>query len=235
MAVAALLALPASGLDLVREGKALATIVIPAQALPVEAYAAKELQYHIEVSTGLRLPIFSEDRELPAGARVYLGNCQAAASTKIDPSKLPGNAYIIKNTGGNLYITGKDSSGDPLDLDTHEGTLFGVYDILESNLPVRWLWPGKLGEVIPRTNTVSLSPDDGTVRPLLWFKQWRGGSSPGERVWLKRQRFGRSIQPQYGHSFGNYWTRFGPTHPEYFAMLPDGTRRLDPTSDPGPE
>jgi hypothetical protein len=54
-------------------------------------------------------------------------------------------------------------------------------------------------------------------------------------VWLKRQRFGRSVQPQYGHSFGEYWPKFGQPHPEYFAMLPDGTRRLDPNAVSGPE
>jgi hypothetical protein len=234
-AAAALLALPVCGMDLVRDGQPLAAIVIPVRPLPVESYAARELQYHIEGSTGLRLPILSEDLDIPQTVRVYLGHCQAAASAMIDTSKLPGNSYIVKNTGGSLYVTGKDSRGDPLDLDTHEGTLFGVYDILENSLGVRWLWPGKLGEVIPKTNTLSLSLADTTVRPLLWFKQWRGGSSPGEKVWLKRQRFGRSIQPHYGHSFGDYWSRFGATHPEYFAMLPDGTRRLDPTGEGTPE
>ena len=54
-------------------------------------------------------------------------------------------------------------------------------------------------------------------------------------MWLKRQRFGRSIQPQYGHSFGTYWPRFSQAHPEYFAMLPDGTRGMDPKDDSGPE
>ncbi|HZM03717.1 MAG TPA: DUF4838 domain-containing protein [Candidatus Saccharimonadales bacterium] len=232
---AIVLPVPASGVDLVREERPVAAIVIPALPSRVESYAAKELQYHLAVATGAQVPLVSEDSPLPAVARVYLGHCRAAASAHIDPAKLPGNAYIVKTIDGNLYITGHDSGGDPLDLDTHEGTLFGVYDILENNLGVRWLWPGKLGEVIPPTNTISLSPADGVVRPLLWFKQWRGGASPGERVWLKRQRFGRSIQPQYGHSFGNYWPRFSQTHPEYFAMLPDGTRRQDPTSDPGPE
>ncbi len=235
MVAAALLALPAFGIDLVRDRQPLAVIVVPTRPLPVESYAAKEFQYHVECSTGLRLPIFSEDRELPPTARVYLGNCKAAASEMIETSGLAGNAYIIKNAGGNIFITGKDSSGDPLDLDTHEGTLFGVYDILENNLGVRWLWPGKLGEVIPKNDALSLSPADGVVRPLLWFKQWREASSLGEKVWLKRQRFGRSIQPRYGHSFGEYWSRFGTTHPEYFAMLPDGTRRLDPGSDSDPQ
>ena len=235
MAVAVLLGPPAEASELVRDGKPLGSIVIPARPSPVESYAAKELQYHVESSTGARLPIVSEDQDVPAGAHVYLGNGKATSAANIDPSGLPGNGYIVKTVGEDLYIAGKDSRRDPLDLDTHEGTLFGVYDILEDQMQVRWLWPGKLGEVIPRRKDLALAPRDGSVKPLLWFKHWRGGTSAGERAWLKRQRFGRSIRPQYGHSFGNYWPKFGATHPEYFQMLPDGTRGLDPTQDPGPE
>ena len=217
--------------DLVRGGKIVATIVVPANALAVESYAAKELQYHVQAATGVNLPIVAEADDLPAGGRVYLGHCQATAAAEVDPSALPGNGYIVKTVNDNLFIAGKDSRGDPLDLDTHEGTLFGVYDLLESQLQVRWLWPGKLGEVIPQRETLSLDPPDAVVQPLLWFKQWRGGRSEGEKVWLKRQRFGRSVQPKYGHSFGDYWARFNQTHPEYFSMLPDGTRRLDPDAE----
>jgi uncharacterized protein DUF4838 len=235
VAVATLWLPPLTALELVRDGKPVAIIVIPAQPLPVEAYAAKELQYHVETSTGVELAIVSEDRDAPAMAHIYLGHCKASRGTKVDPSSLPGNGYAIETGGAGLYIAGKDSSGDPLDLDTREGTLFAVYDILENEMQVHWLWPGKLGEVIPRQRNLSLAPSAGSFKPLLWFKRWRGGSSLGERVWLKRQRFGRSVQPQYGHSFGQYWPRFSQTRPEYFSMLPDGTRRLDPTQDPGPE
>ena len=139
--------------DLVKDGKPLASIVIPAQPLPVESYAAQELQYHIEASTGTRLEILRENTQIPPIARIYLGNCAAAVAEKIDTSQVAGNGYIVKTNGENLFITGKDSEGDPLDLDTHEGTLFGVYDILENSLGVRWLWPGKLGEIIPRNKS----------------------------------------------------------------------------------
>jgi len=234
-AIISLFAGRVAAVDLVRGGKAAASIVIPSHPLPVESYAAAELQYHVEASTGAKLPIISESDALPAGGHVYLGKCNAAVAAKIDTSALSGNGYLVRKIGADLYIAGKDSRGDPLDLDTHEGTLFGVYDILESEAHVRWLWPGKLGEVIPRQTDLSFTPPEASVTPRLWFKQWRGGSSPGERIWLKRQRFGRSVQPAYGHSFGKYWPKFGAAHPEYFAMLPDGTRRLDPTSEPGPE
>ena len=233
--VALLPTMRVKAVELVRNGKAMASIVIPSHALPVETYAAAELQYHLEACTGAKLPIVSDSDAIPPGGHVYLGHCNAAEAAKLDPSGLPGNGYRVKNVGADLFITGKDFPGDPLDLDTHEGTLFGVYDILEREAHVRWLWPGKMGEVIPRQQDLSLTPADASVAPRLWFKQWRGGSSPGERVWLKRQRFGRSVQPAYGHSFGKYWPRFGQSHPEYFAMLPDGTRRLDPTSEPGPD
>ena len=225
----------ANALELVRDAKPLAIIVIPRQPLKVESYAARELQYHVQCATGAQLPIVSEGDDTGSQSRVYLGKCGAAAASHLDPSSLPGNSYIVKTIGHDLYIVGKDDRGDPLNRDTSEGTLFGVYDILENDMQVSWLWPGKLGEVIPRRENLALAPTEGIVQPRLWFKEWRGGSSEGERVWLKRQRFGRSIQPSYGHSFGQYWERFGQTHPEYFNMLPDGTRRLDPTADPGPE
>jgi hypothetical protein len=228
-------ALPAAAVELVRAAKPVAAIVIPAKPLPVESYAAEELQYHIRSSTDAELPIVHEDQDIPSKTRVYLGHCKATADAGVTLASLPGNSYVLKTAGSDLCLWGKDSPGDPLAPDTHEGTLFGVYDLLERDLRVRWFWPGKLGEVIPRQKDLALSPADATVEPRLWFKHWRGGSSRGERVWLKRQRFGRSVQPQYGHSFGQYWPRFGQTHPEYFAMLPDGTRRLDPTADPGPE
>lgn len=235
--ITAILALSrsAAAVELVRGGKATATIIVPAQPSRVESYAAGELQYHVERATGAKLAIVSEGDALQAGPHVFVGSCRVARAAKVDPAGLPGNGYLVRSIGDDLFIAGKDSSGDPLDLDTHEGTLFGVYDILERDVHVRWLWPGKLGEVIPRQEDLALNPPDASVEPRLWFKQWRGGSSVGERVWLKRQRFGRSVRPAYGHSFGKYWARFGQSHPEFFAMLPDGTRRLDPTSEPGPD
>jgi len=225
----------AGAVELVRDGKAVGSIVVPVHPLAVETYAATELQYHIERATGAKLPIVAEGEETGAKSRVYLGKCAAAANLRLDPSRLPGNSYVVKSAGGDLYIVGRDGRGEPLNRDTHEGTLFGVYDILEQDMQVRWLWPGKLGEVIPRRDSLTLAPAEGIVQPLLWFKEWRDASSEGERIWLKRQRFGRSIQPQYGHSFGQYWERFGRTHLEYFNMLPDGTRGLDPTADGEPD
>jgi len=74
--VTALVGPSAAGLELVREGKPLASIIIPTEPLPVESCAARELQYHVELATGAELTILSEDQELPAGAHLYLGRCR---------------------------------------------------------------------------------------------------------------------------------------------------------------
>jgi len=66
----------AGAIEMVREGKPVGTIVIPAQPLDVEAYAAKELQYHIEMSTGARLPIVGENISVSTGTRMCLGRNQ---------------------------------------------------------------------------------------------------------------------------------------------------------------
>jgi hypothetical protein len=231
---------PGYAVDLVHDGKPVAAIVIPSHPLPVEAYAAQELEYHVRASTGAQLPIISEDSHPPAGvrARVYLGHCSAARSIGIVPSALPGNSYLVSSMGADLYIVGQDSDGDALAGRTHAGTLFAVYDLLESQMGVRWLWPGKLGEVIPSHRDLSLTPSDEVVQPLLWFKEWRSSYSRQEKtdadrfsrdqaVWLRRQRFGDSVLPDYGHSFGGWWDKYGKTHPEYFAVRPDGKRPDD--------
>ena len=246
-----LMALPSLAVTLVNEGKAEAVIVIPSQPLAVESYAAKELQYHIKAASGVDLQIITEDKNILSGSHIYLGNCKQAKNANIDFSKMPGNAFTIKTVEPDIFIIGKDNEGDPLLMDTLAGTLFGVYDFLETNLGVKWLWPGELGEVIPASKTISISNINRSVEPSLWFKEWRNSYSSvflmgnsgyssnekykqvidGQNVWLRRQRFGRNTRPSYGHAFTNYWERFGKTHPEYFSMLPDGTRRPEAAFD----
>ncbi|MBT7165600.1 MAG: DUF4838 domain-containing protein, partial [Victivallales bacterium] len=46
-----------------------------------------------------------------------------------------------------------------------------------------------------------------------------------QKLFLTRHRLGAVENLGYGHSFGRYWRRFGKSNPEFFAELPDGTRR----------
>src|SRR5262249_53920299 len=99
----------AAGVELVRGGKVVAAMVLPEQPLPVESYAAKELQYHIERSTGAQLQVVAESQLVSVTSHIYLGHCRAADAVKLDPTPLPGNGYLIKTVGHDLFICGKDS------------------------------------------------------------------------------------------------------------------------------
>ena len=216
----------------------------------MEQLAAKELQYHLAESTGLTPTIKDEPNAPATGTRVFLGKCDAAGRAGIDSAKLGFNAYFIKTSENDVFICGPDTRGDPLDMKTGVGTLFGVYDLLEKNVSVRWLWPGTLGEVIPKHELVSIQNANTLVSPLLIQKQWRAGAeyggvpnggyygfstqakfeafSKGQNTWLRRQRFFQNPTMAYGHSFTKYYDEYYKTHPEYFAQLPDGKRRIDP-------
>jgi hypothetical protein len=235
--------------------KPVAALVIPDDALPVVREAAGELQYHVRRATDAELPIVPESQR-PAGTLcVFLGPCAATKALDVDLATLPPNGYVIRNAPGALHLAGDDSPGDVFWIQhgnrTRVGTLFAVYELLETQLGVRWLWPGPLGEAIPAAASLRLEVADQVGKPSFIHTRWRDGGiymagTKGWAVsenrsrflneqgkWLRRHRFAMGINMDMTHSFTTWWERFGKDHPEYFNLLPDGTRRPDPLYEGG--
>lgn len=251
LVVAVILCRPSLGMDLVKAGKPVATIVVPDQPLPVVSFAAQELNYHLKRATGVALPVVPEGETLPTGALVILGTCRATVDAGIVTTGLDPNTWILKLQGERFFLAGDDSDGAAAwvlhNNRTRVGTLFAVYQFLEKHLQVKWLWPGELGEVIPRTADVVVDQWDEVGKPALEHTRWREGgnlmagragwSSSAARSrflgeqgkWLRRHRFAMGRNMDMAHAFTAWWKRHGETHPEYFNLLPDGTRRSDPT------
>lgn len=251
----------AQALDIVAADGVHASIVTADHPLAAEEYAAQELQYHILQSTGVKLPIINETEASDRTGLIYLGATRAAKAAGIDSGELAPNGCFIKLVNGNLFILGRDTDG-PLwsnqwtihEIHTQMGTLFGVYEFLEKQLGVKWLWPGKDGEVIPKKQEIRIDQWDQTwVPPFIHtrvrdhtpmnidfavegsgpFNLWSSSSAAAEYrrdqgIWLRRQRFAMAVNLDARHSFQTWWAEFGTTHPEYFNLLPDGTRRSDP-------
>jgi len=238
-------------LDIARDGQPAATIVVPDEPLPVVEYAAEELRYHVARATGAELPVVSEGEEPAPGNLIFLGASRAAAEAGLAAEGLPPNGFILKLIGERFFLLGDDSDGPPAwvlhNNRTRVGTLFAVYEFLEKHLQVRWLWPGELGEVIPRRADLSVDAWDQTGQPAFVHTRWRDGgpaiagtqgwSSPEARSrfiseqgqWLRRHRFALGLNMDIRHAFTRWWEQQGEAHPEYFNLLPDGTRRPDPT------
>ena len=240
---------------LVSQGRADAVVVTAENPTKTARYAAEELVGHLDKVTGVVLEIVKES-EIPDGmhSRVFVGPTKAAAEYGIDVEGLGREAYVLRTAGNDLFIAGREDDGDPLSSrNPNVGTLWGVYDFLETRLGVRWLWPGELGTVVPKTDTVGVEPIDRTSAPKLQFREiaWSRarrflnashkmepadaalGFSPETarayaqtlHVFLRRHRMGgMDAEPPTGHTSHAWWQRYGKEHPEWFALRTDGTR-----------
>jgi alpha-glucuronidase len=116
-----LLALPATGITLVHQGRSNYTIVLAAQASPSEQRAAKELQRFIEEMSGARLPVITDDQ--PArGNLVLVGDSSALRKLKIQAPSGP-ESFVIQTAGKTLVIAGG----------RQRGTMYGVYTFLDKS------------------------------------------------------------------------------------------------------
>lgn len=213
-------------------------------------YAAGELQRIIRKATGADLKAISES-ELAKQSNdkqglIVLGPCAAAKEAGVNVASLPANAFIIKSDVQRLFLCGKDGGTDhPRNDHVDMGTLFAVYEFLERQVGVRWLWPGDLGEFVPRHDRVVSGVWDVKTLPRLMQRHWRFEATlhygqkawssetniynykVGVYEWLRRHRFIRSHTLDYSEAFRDYWKRFGATHSEFFNLLPNGTRKPD--------
>ncbi len=229
------------------DGEARAVIVTAAEPPAVVRYAAEEFVYHVERATGVTLTIVTEDA-IPAdapAARIYLGATQAAADAGIDAAALDGEETVLRTVGDALFIAGDDQEGDPLSVGTRAGTLWGVYELLERELGVVWMFPGELGTHVPPADRVIIADRDERFAPWLLQRNVRPGLLSAEfstqpftraglaayareqSVFLRRHRMGRVHPLRYGHAFNAWWDEYGAEHPEWFQLV---NGRRGPTS-----
>ncbi len=230
-------------LTLVQDGEAKCALVLSVQPTRAAREAARELQSHIERMSGARLRIVSEG-DAPAGGRILVGESASTEALGLDAAALDAEQIVIKCQGDDLVIMGDDEKADGREL---WGTYWAASVFLEQVLGVRWLWPGDLGTVIPRRDTITV-PSDLEVRftpPLLqrgirniqWNERVQGGldrlgltreqfeALHGEgEAWFQRHRIGGSFRGKYGHAYTRYWDEHGAEHGEWFAVQPDGSR-----------
>ena len=209
-----------------------ADIVIPEKPLDAVRYAADELKYHLDKAFGADFKIVAEDACAGGGMpfHFFLGDTRAAKAAGIPERELKMDERYLKRKGNGLYLVGRDSDiGRSVIPNTQTfrslGTLYAVYDFLENELNVMWIWPGETGEVIPKRSSLAVrSLERGGVEPLdeRYFWGTFGGEPVGfscrrayERFFaaqtrfLVRHRLGRRLNTVSGHSFGDWWKRFG--------------------------
>lgn len=212
----------AVALDLVKDGKPAATILLPAQPSPSERSAAAVLVKYLAAATGVKLAVVSEPAQ-PEGNIVSVGRTERAKAAGVGDEGLVYDGYRLAVKGKVLYVLGRDLPFDPQKTPGWGGTrgtyraAFGLLD----KLGFRWILPGDKGVYWPESlqKGVSMPDDLATVHtpPLMYsmsrFDRW------GDWSWANGFRLPIRLYTQGGHT----WQPFVPaslweTHPEYFRM-----------------
>ncbi len=233
-------------LPLVENGVSVAPIIVFQDAPPRTREAAVTLAEYLEKISGARPQILDgEPNPLPPRA-IWIGF--QPALKKLFPKtdfdfQHPEEIFLAANEN-HLVIAGRDrwdaqrltvpgKDGKPVPKQQEYGTANAVYTFLQDRLDVRWLWPGELGEDLIRRDTIRLAPFEQRYHPSI---RSRGGvfhfssqlTTRGygrAHEWTRRQRLQlESLEMEGGHGFGDWWERYHKTHPEIFALQPDGTR-----------
>jgi len=245
-------------LILVENGQAKAGILLSGNPSAKESRSAKIIKEHIEKITDteismlkisdLKNPRYSlsgieVNGELKNFNFILIGSYDFLDKLGISFEGLGPEGMIIKTAGNVVVISGNDE----------QGLRHATYTFLEE-LGCRYLWPGELGKVIPKKNTLYISKLDIKESPRLWTRNIRVTSPKSSRIldglkklnfdgekykniltkttqseetddgWLAWHRMGGHKQVYRAHSYGDYWEKYGKDHPDWFALQPNGIR-----------
>ncbi|MBI2302603.1 MAG: DUF4838 domain-containing protein [Armatimonadetes bacterium] len=228
----------AGGVELVRDGRPLAALVIDSRRYPLQqdltnpwaivertiANIAATVVDYVRQSTGATLPV----ADLATGpaptdvALVYLGrSAEVDRAVGHELDRLDPSGYLIRALDErHLVVAGL----------TSEGTEFGTFELLERFVGVRWLLPTAIGDYVPAHRALAV-PAGTNLRDAPAFMQVPAvASKPTHQVWARRMRFWTRLN--FHHNLVNLFppTRYAKTHPEFYPVVRAGdTARYLPT------
>ncbi|MBN2449967.1 MAG: DUF4838 domain-containing protein [Lentisphaeria bacterium] len=219
----------ASAVMLVENGLPCACIVLPRDASPRLKEAAVLLRDTIARRTDVTLAIVEEGDGSPVPTQVHLGPTAYARSLDWPVQDLDMDGYMIGAADGQHLILAGGSDW---------GVEYAVCELLERWAGVRWLFPGPLGECVPRSPGLAVEGSRLRAEPAFRHRLFSGlgkEEAPPERgqqgLWARRNRMHGRVA--FHH---NLWRLFPPeqytvSHPEFFPELAGG--RFLPKPAPG--
>jgi hypothetical protein len=205
-------------LELVQSGQARSAIILSPAAAQYCRMAADELRTHVRRASGAEIPVVSPDALAtlaPGTVRILIGS-----DRNLRPEE-----YSIRTSDNQLIFAGaEEPPGRSAKAETSIAVVWAVERFLDTQLGVRWLWPGELGTYVPSLKTIYLAPLEIHSRPALESRKLRHYKAAEMETWGVRHMLGDRTAYRFGHQYGDWWEKYGKTHPEYFAMDPKGKR-----------
>jgi hypothetical protein len=223
---------PNMGMDIVKNSEAQAVIVVQKNSQSVDQTrrgksraarssgfkcddqtAANVLAEWIEKMTDVRLEIADQPSE--GKSAIYVGAAAEKAGLSLSAIDSPTKEglRIVSNGESRILIAGQNETS----------TVKAVCRFLEE-LGCRYFMDNKLGEVYPRSKTITVGKLDITERPGMTLRKIWGSQWTGQTLWKVWNGAG-GLEMATGHAWAQYVDEnLFETHPEYFALR-DGQRR----------
>ena len=228
---------------IVEDGQGRADIVIAEKPTRGAKLAAAELQYFIEKISGAKLPILSGPGNA-APVHIYVGASSHTKRLGVSDEGLKYDAFKMVSGDNWFVLLGRDVElGNPtpfgrnngrykgysLSKDDGRGSLNAVYAFLRT-LGCRWYFPGEIGEILPKLETVALPQVNETVRPdfamrhmYQYYNVFYNTHDDEELLWQFRLGFnsGREVMgTTVGHGINavHRSAEVKKNHPEWFAI-----------------
>ena len=171
---------------LAENGKAAATILLPAKATCAAQFGAEELRWHVRRMTGADLRIMAEGKAMPpCETRIYIGDTARARKLGLTQQSFGEQEYALRFLPGEIILVGRDAATfDQVgyDVDTwrgnqnwpgmfeERGTLDAVYDLLERHCGVRWYTSAASGMKIPQSPTLIVEDEPRRRQPSFAYR-----------------------------------------------------------------
>jgi hypothetical protein len=198
----------AGALEIVRDGKPLATIVHQGEAKA----AAKLLNEWIKLMSGTELPIANA---APDGPAIFLGAAAVNAGLSLDKIDSPSKEGLsVKCDGKNVYIAAQSDAALPR----------AVGRFLEEKFGCRWLSDRPWGQVYPSQKTLRVAWGEFTEKPgFLYRRIWGPEGAFRNRNWNVWNGHGGTAISM-GHSWGFLPKETFKEHPEWYRLDENGKR-----------
>ncbi len=153
-----------TGISIVTDGLPCACIELPEETSASLRSAYHELTAYTVKRTGADLPLCNKE----SGAdlvRIHLGQTERVRKMHPMPGGMADDGFVIQVPDAKTVIIAGP---------TDDGALFGVYAFLERFAGVRWLFPGPLGEDVPKGKNLSMPMVTIREDPVFFSRQMSG-------------------------------------------------------------
>jgi hypothetical protein len=206
-------------LSIVSNDTANATIVIAKTAPNYIRAAAIDLQEHINLSSGITLPIVTDDKtsRIPNHhVKLAIGE-SLLTEDYISKKDLQFEEFAIRTilSSQTIMMIANDGPENP-------ATHWAVCEFLERVIGAKWLWPGDLGTFVINKTNITSPPINYQWKSPYDFRLFKKIVPSDVKKWMIHHRIACSRNFQENSNTEDWHKIYYQQYPEIFARTPDG-------------